>query len=133
MAVVGSFWMLHEVEILELQFCRGMLCQHVCSAVLLTGTMLSWERGNAGVVGGVHLASVNECWHGRRGHCGTRGWGQPALCCGPADRTRWADDKEGGFPSVYGTITTFSRMFFQDGLTGSAWGDWALYTASPLR
>jgi len=24
-------------------------------------------------------------------------------------------------------------MFFQDGLTGSAWGDWATYTASPLR
>ena len=24
-------------------------------------------------------------------------------------------------------------MFFHDGLTGSAWGDWALYTASPLR
>merc|ERR1712113_1265340 len=24
-------------------------------------------------------------------------------------------------------------MFFQDGLTGSAYGDWALYTASPLR
>merc|ERR1740138_984792 len=24
-------------------------------------------------------------------------------------------------------------MFLQDGLTGSAWGDWALYTASPLR
>lgn len=24
-------------------------------------------------------------------------------------------------------------MFVQDGLTGSAWGDWALYTASPLR
>merc|ERR1711963_1045878 len=23
-------------------------------------------------------------------------------------------------------------MFFQDGLTGSAWGDWALYTDSPL-
>ena len=23
--------------------------------------------------------------------------------------------------------------FFQDGLTGSAWGDWANYTASPLR
>ncbi|CAE7223295.1 FCPA, partial [Symbiodinium sp. CCMP2456] len=23
-------------------------------------------------------------------------------------------------------------MFFQDGLTGSAWGDWANYTASPL-
>ena len=24
-------------------------------------------------------------------------------------------------------------MFFQDGLTGSAWGDWSLYTASPVR
>mmetsp|Transcript_26055 Transcript_26055/g.66059 ORF Transcript_26055/g.66059 Transcript_26055/m.66059 type:complete len:133 (+) Transcript_26055:2-400(+) len=24
-------------------------------------------------------------------------------------------------------------MLFQDGLTGSAWGDWALFTASPLR
>merc|ERR1712217_453322 len=24
-------------------------------------------------------------------------------------------------------------MFFQDGLTGEAWGDWALYTDSPLR
>merc|ERR1712139_458084 len=24
-------------------------------------------------------------------------------------------------------------MFFQDGCTGSAWGDWALYTDSPLR
>jgi hypothetical protein len=24
-------------------------------------------------------------------------------------------------------------MFFQDGLTGSAWGDWAAYTESPLR
>merc|ERR1711975_64349 len=24
-------------------------------------------------------------------------------------------------------------MFFEDGLTGSAWGDWSTYTASPLR
>merc|ERR1711877_6969 len=24
-------------------------------------------------------------------------------------------------------------MFFQDGLTGSAWGDWSQYEASPLR
>merc|ERR1712210_282626 len=24
-------------------------------------------------------------------------------------------------------------MFYQDGLTGSAWGDWAAYTDSPLR
>jgi len=24
-------------------------------------------------------------------------------------------------------------MFYQDGLTGSAWGDWSLYVDSPLR
>ena len=28
---------------------------------------------------------------------------------------------------------TYSRMFFPDGLTGFAWGDWAKYTDSPLR
>ena len=28
---------------------------------------------------------------------------------------------------------TETLRFFQDGLTGSAWGDWALYTDSPLR
>merc|ERR1712195_438218 len=34
-----------------------------------------------------------------------------------------------------GRLAMFSiiGMFFQDGLTGSAWGDWALYTGSPLR
>merc|ERR1712076_86547 len=30
-------------------------------------------------------------------------------------------------------MTAIIGMFFQDGLTGSAWGDWALYTDSPLR
>merc|ERR1719246_244903 len=30
-------------------------------------------------------------------------------------------------------MTSIIGMFFQDGLTGSAWGDWALYTGSPLR
>merc|ERR1712007_245977 len=30
-------------------------------------------------------------------------------------------------------MMAITGMFFQDGLTGSAWGDWALYTASPLR
>ena len=28
---------------------------------------------------------------------------------------------------------SFPLRFFQDGLTGSAWGDWANYTDSPLR
>merc|ERR1712084_211573 len=31
------------------------------------------------------------------------------------------------------TMMAIIGMFFQDGLTGSAWGDWALYTGSPLR
>merc|ERR1711997_126351 len=30
-------------------------------------------------------------------------------------------------------MTAIIGMFFQDGLTGSAWGDWANYTDSPLR
>jgi len=30
-------------------------------------------------------------------------------------------------------MMAFVGMVFQDGLTGSAWGDWSLYTASPLR
>merc|ERR1712186_121196 len=30
-------------------------------------------------------------------------------------------------------MMAITGMFFQDGLTGSAWGDWALYTDSPLR
>ena len=29
--------------------------------------------------------------------------------------------------------TNHAGMFFQDGLTGSAWGDWANYTDSPIR
>merc|ERR1712079_994468 len=30
-------------------------------------------------------------------------------------------------------MTAIIGMFYQDGLTGSAWGDWANYTDSPLR
>ena len=30
-------------------------------------------------------------------------------------------------------MMAITGMFFQDGVTGSAWGDWALYTGSPLR
>ena len=31
------------------------------------------------------------------------------------------------------TMMAIIGMLFQDGLTGSAWGDWATYTDSPLR
>jgi len=30
-------------------------------------------------------------------------------------------------------MMAFIGMFFQHGLIGSAWGDWELYTDSPLR
>ena len=30
-------------------------------------------------------------------------------------------------------ISFFVALALEDGLTGSAWGDWSLYTASPLR
>merc|ERR1719322_2056913 len=30
-------------------------------------------------------------------------------------------------------IVAIIGLFFQDGLTGSAWGDWSLYQDSPLR
>merc|ERR1712048_909182 len=32
-----------------------------------------------------------------------------------------------------GAMMAIIGMFYQDGLTGSAWGDWSLYTDSPLR
>ena len=45
-----------------------------------------------------------------------------------------------GCPFVQRVYTVYTShlmnswgMFFQDGLTGSAWGDWANYTESPLR
>ena len=30
-------------------------------------------------------------------------------------------------------VSFFVALALEDGLTGSAWGDWSLYTASPLR
>merc|ERR1712157_180062 len=48
----------------------------------------------------------------------------------PAEKTKklWAELANGRL-----AMMAIIGMFFQDGLTGSAWGDWALYTASPLR
>eukprot|EP00435_Cladocopium_sp_Y103_P069238 s392_g33.t1 len=41
------------------------------------------------------------------------------------------DSTETGEPGNYGV--GFPTFLGKDGLTGSAWGDWSLYTASPLR
>merc|ERR1719238_463343 len=83
------------------------------------------------------------------------GWVQICFFCGIMEGCWGFDDYKTGTPGDYGwkVLTSESSqsglagelangrlamvaiigMFFQDGLTGSAWGDWALYTASPLR
>merc|ERR1712066_1083032 len=87
------------------------------------------------------------------------GWAQIVLFCGWQE-TQWGFGKfaKGGAPGDYGWTAITSTdadtkkrklnaelangrlammaiigMFYQDGLTGSAWGDWSLYTDSPLR
>merc|ERR1711972_283735 len=87
------------------------------------------------------------------------GWAQAVAFIGIIEG-RWAgmDDFKNGTPGDYGwkvltsddpnertaklqselangrlAMMAIIGMFFQDGLTGSAWGDWALYTGSPLR
>merc|ERR1711972_840462 len=87
------------------------------------------------------------------------GWAQAVAFIGIIEG-RWAgmDDFKNGTPGDYGwkvltsddpnertaklqselangrlAMMAIIGMFFRDGLTGSAWGDWSLYTASPLR
>merc|ERR1712072_795795 len=47
-------------------------------------------------------------------------------------RRREVEIKHGRI-SMLATIGYIIGMFYQDGLTGSAWGDWSLYADSPLR
>merc|ERR1740124_555304 len=86
------------------------------------------------------------------------GWAQIVAYCGFVEFSGGFEDYKSGTPGDYGwkVITSGDMtertkklaaeiangrlammatigMFFQDGLTGSAWGDWALYTGSPLR
>merc|ERR1719188_1701822 len=88
------------------------------------------------------------------------GWAQMVLFCGMFEVSINGQDLEEpgnygkGFLGMFGPVTDSAKrtrslnaeiangrlammaiigMFFQDGLTGSAWGDWALYTDSPLR
>merc|ERR1712183_1118458 len=86
------------------------------------------------------------------------GWAQIVAYAGFCELSAGSDDWKTGTPGDYGfkvltssdpaektkklsaeiangrlAMMAIIGMFFQDGLTGSAWGDWSLYTASPLR
>merc|ERR1712226_1078388 len=88
----------------------------------------------------------------------TLGWAQIVAYFGFCEFSGGFEDYKSGTPGDYGwkvltsadmtegtkklaaeiangrlAMTSIIGMFFQDGLTGSAWGDWALYTGSPLR
>merc|ERR1712125_25580 len=86
------------------------------------------------------------------------GWAQIVAYAGFCELSAGSDDWKTGTPGDYGfkvltssdpaektkklnaeiangrlAMMAIIGTFFQDGLTGSAWGDWALYEASPLR
>merc|ERR1712095_261293 len=63
------------------------------------------------------------------------GWVQIFFLAGVIEGQWEFSGKKGG-PGEFGwrlSMMAIMGMLFQDGLTGSAWGDWALYTDSPLR
>jgi hypothetical protein len=67
----------------------------------------------------------------KRNEPGNMGW-RPPLFSGSDPETRkrrLASELANGRLAMMAIV----GMLFQDGLTGSAWGDWALYTDSPLR
>merc|ERR1719410_424602 len=68
---------------------------------------------------------------GQVGAPGDCGWKPPLLATSDPElrRKRLNAELANGRLAMVAII----GMFFQDGLTGSAWGDWALYTDSPLR
>merc|ERR1711920_897278 len=86
------------------------------------------------------------------------GWAQIVAYMGYCEFSGGFDDYKTGTPGDYGfkaltatdpeekkkklaaeiangrlAMMAIIGMFFQDGLTGAAWGDWSLYTDSPLR
>merc|ERR1719352_654445 len=68
---------------------------------------------------------------GEQGAPGDFGWKPPLLTSDDPDKRtkRLNAEIANGRLAMMAII----GMFFQDGLTGSAWGDWSNYTESPLR
>merc|ERR1712108_62034 len=62
---------------------------------------------------------------------GDMGWKPPLLTSDDAASTRRRLNAEIANGRL--AMMAIIGMFFQDGLTGSAWGDWANYADSPLR
>merc|ERR1711972_1104265 len=76
-------------------------------------------------------AEITNGYEWETGEPGNMGWKPPLLSGGSTEKrnTRLSVELANGRLAMMAII----GMFFQDGLTGSAWGDWANYTASPLR
>merc|ERR1711992_105021 len=62
---------------------------------------------------------------------GDYGWKPPLLATD--DKEKRAKRLSAELANGRLAMMAIFGMFFQDGLTGEAWGDWALYTDSPLR
>merc|ERR1711972_797919 len=62
---------------------------------------------------------------------GNLGWKPPLLTSPDAEVTKKRLNAELANGRL--AMMAIIGMFYQDGLTGSAWGDWSLYGDSPLR
>merc|ERR1712242_421498 len=69
---------------------------------------------------------------GEQGTPGDLGW-KPPLLTSPGDAEKTKKRLNAEIANGRLAMMAIIGMFFQDGLTGSAWGDWANYTDSPLR
>jgi light-harvesting complex I chlorophyll a/b binding protein 1 len=69
----------------------------------------------------------------QEGEPGNYGVGFPTFLGKVADPAERAKKLSAELANGRLAMMAIIGMFFQDGLTGSAWGDWALYTDSPLR
>merc|ERR1719414_925125 len=72
-------------------------------------------------------------WDAKQGRApGDLGW-KPPLLTTPGDAEKTKKRLNAEIANGRLAMMAIIGMFFQDGLTGSAWGDWANYTDSPLR
>jgi len=78
------------------------------------------------------LCEVNKFDEKQGNAPGDLGW-KPPLLTTPGDAEKTKKRLNAEIANGRLAMMAIIGMFFQDGLTGSAWGDWANYTDSPLR